>query len=94
MRKSELSSAIKTAREALEVTGEVPSAYEERLAKIRKVYPRAYEKWTDEEDARLAQVVRSGDSVEELAAQLQPQPGAIRSRMLKRNLVEDNAIPE
>lgn len=42
------------AREALEVTGEIPSAYEERLAKIRKVYPRAYEKWTDEEDAKLA----------------------------------------
>ena len=75
------------AREALEVTGEIPSAHEERLAKIRKVYSRAYEKWTGEEDARLAQLVRSGYNVEEIAAQLQRQPSAIRSRMLKRNLV-------
>ena len=82
------------AREALEVTGEIPSAYEERLAKIRKVYPRAYEKWTDEEDAKLTQLVRSGCSVDEIAAQLQRHQSAIRSRMLKRNLVEDSAIPE
>jgi DNA-binding NarL/FixJ family response regulator len=76
------------AREALEVAGEVPSAYEERLAKIRQVHPRAYEKWTEEEDAKLAQFVQSGYSVDEIASQLQRQPGAIRSRMLKRNLVE------
>lgn len=78
------------AREALEVAGEVPSAYEERLAKIRKVHPRAYAKWTDEEDAKLAQFVQSGYSVDEIASQLQRQPGAIRSRMRKRNLVEED----
>jgi hypothetical protein len=61
------------AREALEVTGEAPSVYQERLAKIRKVYPRAYEKWTDEEDATLAQLVRSGQGIEKIATQLQRQ---------------------
>ena len=79
---------FRAAREALEVAGEVPSAYEERLARIREVYPRAYERWTDEEDAKLAQLVQSGRSVEEIAGQLQRQPSAIRSRVLKRNLAE------
>jgi hypothetical protein len=77
------------AREALEVAGEAPSAYQKRLAKIRQVYPRAYEKWTDEEDATLSQLARSGHSVEEIVNQLQRQPSAVLSRIAKRNLVED-----
>ena len=51
------------AREALEITEKEPSAHEERLATIRQAHPRAYEKWTDEEDARLARLVQSGHSV-------------------------------
>jgi DNA-binding NarL/FixJ family response regulator len=75
------------AREALEVTGAVRSAHEERIAEIRKAHPRAYEPWTDEEDATLAQLVRSGQSIEEIATKLQRQPSAVRGRMRKRSLV-------
>ena len=82
------------AREALEVTGEVLTAYQERLAKIREVYPRAYEKWTDEEDRGLARLVQLGYSVEQIAGQLQRQPSAIRSRMRKRSLAGDDVIPQ
>lgn len=62
------------------------SDYERRLAQIHKVYPRAYEKWSNEEDAKLAQLFQSGKSIKEIATQLQRQPSAIRSRILKLNL--------
>jgi hypothetical protein len=62
------------------------SNYAGRLAQIRQAYPRAYEKWSHEEDTRLAELARSGKSVKEIAAKLQRQPSAIRSRMAKLNL--------
>jgi hypothetical protein len=57
---------------------------------LHEAYPRAYEKWTDEEDAKLEQLVRSGRPVNDVAAQLQRQPGAIRSRIAKRDPTAGN----
>lgn len=74
------------AREALEATGEVLSDYQERMAEVRRDHPRAYEPWTDEEDATLVRLSQAGRTVDEIAAQLQRQPSAVRSRMQKRNL--------
>jgi DNA-binding NarL/FixJ family response regulator len=74
------------AREALEVT-EVLSDYQERMAEIRRDHPRAYEPWTHEEDATLVRLAQVGRTVDEIAAQLQRQPSAIRGRMQKRNLI-------
>ncbi|HUT36237.1 MAG TPA: hypothetical protein VNE39_22300 [Planctomycetota bacterium] len=51
------------------------------LASIRRNYPRAYEKWTPEEEAHLRELAARGSSIRELAAQIQRQPGAIRSRL-------------
>jgi DNA-binding NarL/FixJ family response regulator len=75
------------AREALEATGEVLSDYQERMAEIRRDHPRAYEPWTHEEDATLVRLAQVGRTVDEIAAQLQRQPSAIRGRMQKRNLI-------
>jgi len=63
-----------------------------RLAKIRQVHPRAYEKWSDEENARMIHLFRSGTSVKEIAAALQRQRGAIRRRLAKLNLVKPNVF--
>jgi DNA-binding NarL/FixJ family response regulator len=79
-------SIFDAAREALEVTGAMRSDYQERMSKIRRDHPRAYEPWTDEEDASLVRLAQAGRTVDEIATQLQRQPGAIRSRMQKKNL--------
>ncbi len=55
----------------------------ESLASIRKHHPRAYEKWTTEDEELLTQGQREGAGVERLATLLQRQPGAVSSRLNK-----------
>ena len=56
--------------------------------KIRQQYPRAYERWTGDEDIRLQDEYNKGRSVRQLSETFQRQPGAIRSRLRKLGLVE------
>lgn len=78
------------AQEALQVAGQVASSYADRIAEVHKAYPRAYEPWSAEEEERLIQLVRSGNGVDGVAAQLHRQPSAIRSRMRKLNLADES----
>ena len=80
------------AREALELDEQTSVTYEQRLAQIREAYPRAYEKWSYEEDAELERLVRSGRPIADIAGQLERQPSAIRNRIAKRNLGEGAAL--
>jgi serine/threonine-protein kinase len=57
-----------------------------RLAEIRRLHPRAYERWTTEEDLALTQARQAGESVASLAMKHQRQPSAIRSRLEKLGL--------
>lgn len=77
------------AQEALLLSGEAISDYQQRVARIRAQHPRAYEKWSEEEDQQLRQLVQAGMKEKGIAAQLQRQPGAIRSRLEKLDLVEE-----
>ncbi|MGD8455532.1 MAG: hypothetical protein PVF83_04030 [Anaerolineales bacterium] len=52
-----------------------------RLERIRQKHPRAYEKWTEEEENQLVQNYNEGLDVEQLANLLQRQPGAIQSKL-------------
>jgi hypothetical protein len=64
-----------------EAAADAPRSYnEERKAEARKLYPRAYEPWTDEEDERLRVCINAGQSLDEVVAVLQRQPGAIKIR--------------
>jgi DNA-binding NarL/FixJ family response regulator len=76
-------------REALKIIDQVAcrDSYAERMDKIRKTHPRAYEPWLPEEDRRLTYLFKAGTSINELAARFQRQPGAIRSRLQKLNLI-------
>ena len=56
------------------------------VVEIRHDHPRAYEKWSAEEDGRLMELFRGGRSVAEIANILHRQAGAIRSRLTKLNL--------
>jgi uncharacterized protein (DUF433 family) len=71
------------------VAGVKGSQYQERMAKIKKSHPQAYEKWTSEEEARLLDLYNQGWSVEEMAAALQRQQGGIRSRLHKLGLIDN-----
>jgi len=63
------------------------SVTDPRLAKIREKHPRAYERWTEEEDNLLKQEFSDGVSVQDLSELLQRRPSAIRSRLRKRGLM-------
>ncbi|HNR31302.1 MAG TPA: hypothetical protein PKI11_10470 [Candidatus Hydrogenedentes bacterium] len=61
---------------------------EKSLRQVRKTHPRAYEKWTVEEDDVLRSAFHEGQTIAEIAAHLQRQPGGIRSRLCKHGLIE------
>ena len=61
-----------------------PKSYS--LEKIRQKYPRAYEKWSSEEDEQLKIKHSTGLGASELAKCFGRQPSAIRSRLTKLGL--------
>lgn len=63
-----------------------PKTYD--VEKIRQKYPRAYVKWSREEDEKLKNEYASGQQIGELAKKFQRQSGAIRSRLQKLGLME------
>ncbi|UNU26927.1 hypothetical protein [Microcoleus vaginatus] len=56
--------------------------------KIRQKYPRAYVKWSQDEDENLKKEYASGQQIDELAQRFQRQPSAIRLRLQKLGLIE------
>lgn len=54
----------------------------------KKKYPRAYEKWTTEEEQWLKNYLTEGLNIEEMAELLERQPGGISSRINKLGLNE------
>jgi len=83
--------AVAEALEALK--SGVGKSYDERMEEIRQAHPRAYEKWSDEEDDRLRQFFGSQTPVKEIARVLQRQTSAIRSRLTKLNLIAPQVSP-
>ena len=79
---------FRAAADALDIAERVKigKTYEQRMAEIRQSHPRAYEKWSPEEDAKLTSLFRSGLGIRELAQAHERQPSAIRSRLAKLNL--------
>lgn len=76
------------ANEALKLDESKGLDYHRRLSELRKSHPRAYEKWTPEEDAQLAELFKSGTRTHLIADSLQRQKSAVRSRLQKLGLVE------
>ena len=69
--------------EALPPSALLSSTYEERLQTIKQGHPRAYEKWTQEEDTELLSLHAAGTSLSELATHFRRQPSAVRLRLAK-----------
>ena len=58
------------------------------VERIRREHPKAYARWTEEEDHALRETYEQGRTLGELAAQLGRQPGGIQSRLRKLGLVQ------
>jgi ATP-dependent DNA helicase RecQ len=54
--------------------------HEERVAEARKLHPRAFERWSDEEDARVRALAGERRTLDEIAGILERQPNAVRIR--------------
>jgi ATP-dependent DNA helicase RecQ len=78
--------APKRASQTPQNSGPSLSYHDERVAEARKLHPRAYEKWSDEEDTRLRRLIESGRDVESIVAELQRQPNAILMRAQRLSL--------
>ena len=59
------------------------SANEARLTEIKQHHARAYEKWTQTEDADLLSLYAAGTPLGRLATHFRRQPSAVRSRLAK-----------
>ena len=55
----------------------------DRLAKVRREHPRAYEPWSNAEEQELERLYDAGMDIEEIAGRMGRQPGAIRSRLTR-----------
>lgn len=58
------------------------------VEEIRKKHPKAYDKWSEQEDSLLIQMFRQGKSIDELSVVFQRGEGAIRSRLNKLDSTE------
>jgi hypothetical protein len=64
-----------------------PDPLPSRIQEMRRQHPRAYEKWTDDEDARLRVEFSNGTDRTELARMFQRQRSAVKSRLQKLGLL-------
>ncbi len=81
---SELASGEKAAEDA---AVKPPTKFD----KLRQKVPRAFMRWTPEEDALLLEHTQSGQSIDGIAAQMQRHEGAVRKRLEKFGLIETEA---
>ena len=65
--------------------------YRDRMKLLKDQYPRAYEPWNKAEEQRLRELHDQGFGINEIATELQRQPGAIRSRLDRLQLAEQPA---
>lgn len=61
----------------------------EHIEAIKKKYPRAYQKWTSEEESLLLEKYQGGSSLVQLAQEFQRQPSAISGRLFKLRFGEN-----
>jgi hypothetical protein len=60
---------------------------------VRREFPRAYEKWTEEEDRELVRMYRSGVGPAEIASHLQRRELGVLARLVRVGLLTEDAVP-
>jgi ATP-dependent DNA helicase RecQ len=62
--------------------------FSEHQLEVRRKHPRAWERWSDDEDARVVALAAAGKNGDQISAELGRQPRAIEMRMEKLGLIE------
>ena len=83
--RGESPSPVEAAKDRCETheVGDSNDAPRTRLDEVRSQHPKAYERWTPEDDQRLADLHEAGWDEAGLADEFDRQPSAIRSRLQK-----------
>jgi len=58
------------------------------LTEMRRKHPRAFAKWTKNEEDQLVRLFQQGESIQKMAVIHQRRPGAIRARLERLGLIE------
>jgi len=88
-----------TYRDIFDAAAEVLESAEDQppsqMEKTKRKHPRAYEKWTqDEEEQQLRDLIAEGHTVGRIAGRLQRNRGGIRARIVQLGLVEQLSSKE
>lgn len=81
---TEFANGLKSAIKFMKKSSKAQAYYVEE---IRQKYPKAYIKWTEDEDNTLKNEYLQGNTVDELASIFQRKPSAIHSRLKKLGIV-------
>jgi len=79
------------AAEVLESAEDQPSS---QMEKTKRKHPRAYEKWTQDEEQQLRDLIADGHTVARIAKRLQRNKGGIRARIVQLGLIEQLSSKE
>ena len=87
-----------TYRDIFDAAAEVLKAVEDQspsqMEKTKHKHPRAYEKWTQDEEQQLRDLIAEGHTVARIAKRLQRNRGGIRARIVQLGLVEQLSSKE
>lgn len=86
--KQAFESVVRELHKTLEKPRDFPT--HAQLEELRKIYPRAYEPWTTQEDRQLNTEFKESVVLNEIASAHGRKRGAIRSRLKKLGLLEIN----
>lgn len=64
------------------------------VSKVREAYPRAYEKWSPAEDTELVNLFKNRVPINDIAARLKRQPGAVTARLIKLGHIKASSRQE
>ncbi len=74
------------------VPPELARNWSEYQLHVRATHARAYDRWSDDEDARVRELAGAGKSADDIAADLERQPSSIVMRMEKLGLIEPAVV--
>ncbi len=91
--------SVKSFREKIiEACKSIEDLYEDRrekeISEIRKTHPRAFMKWTDQEQEKLEKLFKKGGELEDLSKDFGRSPGSLLARLERMGLVQPAASGE
>ncbi|HEY9790003.1 MAG TPA: hypothetical protein V6D22_06375 [Candidatus Obscuribacterales bacterium] len=73
---------VAAARQALALNSALHQ-HNQRLCKLQRLYPRAYDQWCTDEEQRVVALHQVGKTLREIAAVVKRKPTAIKDKLLK-----------